>query len=694
MGSVSLGQFAAGMAFFVPTLGAALAAAGVVTHRRYGYLPLLPRSLAFMVLATAAMVFASVAPAALGVLSRPSVLVAALIVLALALLLPAPAASPAAPDEQARPRPSSVPSIVIAIVTVGAVTVYELARLRVLLTQPLTDIDMLGFHLPGIARFIQSGTLWRVDQFEPGFATAQYPNNGDFLILSAVLPWRSLAFVRLVPVPFYAFTAIGTYALALELRAPRAAAATLAAAIVPVPAMALLALDGLPDVISLATLAAGLVFLIRHSRSGRGAELVLAGLALGLSFGTKWYGSTAVAVVLVVWVATRLLTRTAAARVAREAAALVGMVLLGGGIWLARNLIESGNPIYPKAVSALGVQLFPGSRGDVVDQYGYTIADYLGKPHVLRTYIYPGFKLRVGLLGAVLLVGLAVALLTAVIELRRRRGNGGVVVTLALGIAALGMLAEYTITPGSAYGPVNVPIQAAVNIRWLMPAILVAAALTAAAVPRLGRAGLLLELAALAGALDAIRLGPGVPGSTVVKVTLLLAALSALGLLVARSFRGRGRSAIRRPGAILAAGLAALAALVVLARIDQTRFDRHSYASFDPTFAWIDAHAPSGQRVGIAGVASTTGLSPVLPAFGLRLGNRVSYVGDRVRHSVHLPADQSSFDGELARGHYGLLVIGLQDASHTDAWARAAGYRLAAQSPRLALYVAPGLATR
>ena len=93
-------------------------------------------------------------------------------------------------------------------------------------------------------------------------------------------------------------------------------------------------------------------------------------------------------------------------------------------------------------------------------------------------------------------------------------------------------------------------------------------------------------------------------------------------------------------------------------------------------------------------MASTTGLSPVLPAFGLRLGNRVSYVGDRVRHSVHLPADQSSFDRELARGHYGLLVIGLQDASHTDAWARAAGYRLAAQSPRLVLYVAPGVATR
>lgn len=65
--------------------------------------------------------------------------------------------------------------------------------LRMLATQPITDIDMLGFHLPGAARFIQTGTLWRVDQFLPGFATAQYRNDGDYLLVSAILPWRDLA---------------------------------------------------------------------------------------------------------------------------------------------------------------------------------------------------------------------------------------------------------------------------------------------------------------------------------------------------------------------------------------------------------------------------------------------------------------------------------------------------------------------
>ena len=267
--------------------------------------------------------------------------------------------------------------------------------------------------------------------------------------------------------------------------------------------------------------------------------------------------------------------------------------------------------------------------------------------------------------------------------------------TLALGIAALGMLTEYAITPGSAYGPRDIPIQAAVNIRWLMPAILVAAALTAAAVPRLGRAGPVLELAALAGVLDGIRLGPGLPSSTVLKVALLLAALIAAGMLVVRTARRRGGLRLRRGG--LRGRLARRDCRAARAdRVDQTQFDRHGYEQdFDPTFAWIDAHASSGQRVGIAGIASTTGLSPVLPAFGPRLANTVSYVGERVRRGVHLPAGESSFNAELARGHYGLLVIGLQDTARTDTWARAAGYRFVAHRARgFALYAAPGLATR
>jgi dolichyl-phosphate-mannose-protein mannosyltransferase len=682
-----LGEYLTGALFLLGTIGAALAAAGLVVGRRFRYLPVLPRSLAFMVLATAALVFAGVVPAALGILSRLSVMVAAGAALLAAWLVPA-SPPPATTDPQPQPGPSGRFSILIAVTAVGAVAVYELARVRVLVSQPITFIDMLGFHLPGVAHWIQAGTLWNVDQFLPGFATAQYPNNGDLLLLEAILPWRDLAFVRLVPVPFYLFTGVGAFALALELGASRAAAATLAAALITVPAMASLALEGLPDVIALATLAAGLVFLVRHGRSGRLSELMLAGLALGLSAGTKWYGLTAVVAVLAVWVPASFVRRRSLGRVARDGGALLGMIFAGGGLWLVRNLVESANPIYPKAVSLLGVQLFAGSHNDVIDRYGYTIADYLGSPHILSTYIYPGFKIEVGVTGAVLLAGFLVAVLAGALELRRAHGRRPIAAFgLGLAVAALGMIAVYAITPGSAYGPKGLPVEGFVNIRWLMPAIVIGAALTARAVAALGPAGVALEVAGLAGAIDGIHLGAGVPGSTVAKVVLALTALTA-SVLLAQRWVGANRWPGSRTPRVLAL-IAACAAVVALGRLDQVNFDHRGYAGFDPTFAWIDAHAPTGRRVGITGIWSTAGISPVLPAFGPRLGNHVSYVGDRVRHSLHLPASESSFDDELRRGRYDLLLIGLQDAAHTDVWARHAGYRLVAGSARLALYAAP-----
>jgi hypothetical protein len=85
-----------------------------------------------------------------------------------------------------------------------------------------------------------------------------------------------------------------------------------------------------------------------------------------------------------------------------------------------------------------------------------------------------------------------------------------------------------------------------------------------------------------------------------------------------------------------------------------------------------------------------TGLAAALPAFGPRLGNRVTYVGDVVRHSMALPTRKTGFRAELREGRHDLLMIGLSYAGHTEAWARELGYRLIVRSKRIALYAAPG----
>jgi hypothetical protein len=682
---VSAGDYLAGAAYFLPTLAASLGAAAIVLRRRFGYLSGLARALAFCVLGTAALVWVHLLPAILGVLARGTVLATALLALAVAWLLK-PAGRAIARDPIHRPQMGSGASIAIAVVAVGGLAVYELARVRGLLGTPLTFIDLLGFHLPGVARWIQTGTVWQVDQFLPGFATAQYPNNGDMLLLATVLPWHDCAFARLPGVLFFVLTGLGVYALAIELGARRAAAATFGALALAVPPVSIYALEGLPDDITLSLLAVGVLFLVRHGRTRRGGELALGGLAIGLALGTKWFGLTAAAVIVVVWLGARVIARLRAAELAREGGLLLGTIALGGGFWLVRNLVESGNPLYPKAISLFGVKLFPGSRGDVVDRFGFTIAHYLTQPQILREYIYPGFKSQLGVAGLVLLAGLLIALVYSV----RRRRELPAAGVLAVALVTVGICITYVITPGTAYGPPNDPVQGFVTLRWLMPAVVIGAAVGAVAVRSLGRWGIVLELAALAGVADAVQLGPSVPGGTAVLVAVALALAVVIGAVTLTVRADRTRRPQKSGLVTLASAAALLAVLVVAGRLQQRQYDKRSYARFDPTFAWIDAHAPSGHRLGLTGATGETpGLAPVLPAFGPRLGNEVSYVGDRVVHSVELPATLASFQRDLRRGNYDLLMIGLPYAGSTDVWSRRLGFRLLARSNRLALYAVP-----
>lgn len=682
---MSLADSLQGLAFFLPTLAAALGAGLIVTNRRYWHLVGVQRFLAFSVLGTAALIFAHVLPAALGILDRPSALVASLSVLVAAWRVPA--SRDGEPDEHLKPPPSSVPALAIAAIAVALVLVYQLARVRLYGHELPTFIDALGFHLPGVATFIQTGTLWRVDQFLPGFATAQYPNNGDFLILSTVLPWRDLALVRFSMLPFFALTGVGTYALGVELGATRAASATFAAAGMTVPFISRYALEGIPDVVTLSMFVIGVLFVMRYARARRRSDLALGGLALGISLGAKWYGLTAVAVAVVVWLAGWLLSRRPLRDTARDLGVLLGTIALGGGIWLLRNLIESGNPIYPKAVSAFGVQLFTGSHNDVIDQYGYTIAHYLSQPSLLRRYIYPGFKLGLGLTGAVIFIAMVI---TAVRTVRNWRGQRDALTRPAiLLLITAAICVVYALTPGTAYGPKNVPNGGFPTLRWLMPAALTGLALAAWTATKLGRVGVLLGLAGLVGVIDGIRRGDELGRGLILTSGLIVALLTAAIVLGRRWAVSHSFSTLRRPGPLAALGMSVVILLAIGIRLQQRSFDKHSYAPYDPVFAWIVTHAPSGHRIGISGEADLTGLAPVFPLVGPRLGNRVAYAGDEVGHSIQLARSAASFREDLLRGHYDLLEIGLTVTGHTDEWARALGYRLLVSSNRLALYAAP-----
>lgn len=695
---MSWSQYLLGAAFFAGTVGAVGLAALIVVRRRYPHLHGSPAILAFGVLATAGIVGVHLAPGLVGLLSRSAVLVLALAVLALVAWRVVPAAPAAASAANPGPPHERVSwPVATSAVAAAALIAWTAAAAWAGAATPSVDIDTLTFHTPNVVKWMQTGSFWRVDQFSPLLANGNYPQNGDVVFLAVLLPWESDAFARLVGIPFLALAAVAVYAIGLELRAPRSMAAMLALVFASLPAALFAAHEGAKtDAIMLGTFGAGLLFLLRHFRTGRRSELVLAGLGLGLAFGTKWYGVSSVVALVVLWGLAWLLARRPVRALASNFALMAALVAAAGGFWLVRNLVESGNPALPTRVEIGGVTLFDAARDFIRECGGSTIASYASEPMIWTDFVLPAYRENFGLPGLALALAVAATLLLGARAALRGRlepdlGAG----PAALAGVALVLALVYSITPYSAFGARGTPTLVGANTRWLLPALLVAAGAAAAASQRLGRRGAAVAaVLGLVAVADGIRRGFSIPRTDVaVAAATLVGVAIAVSIVRAAAARWRGRWA----AAGACAGLALLA--ILIAGYDRQRqFHEGRYLHGDPVIAYLagDAAGGGGEKVGLAGIFSVEGLSPVLPAFGPRLRNEVSYVGHLVKGQMREYETADAFVAAVRRGGYDLLVLGkggyagceVPGTGRQEArWARAAGFSRVAESDRMSLFV-------
>src|SRR5436305_15030081 len=105
---------------------------------------------------------------------------------------------------------------------------------------------------------------------------------------------------------------------------------------------------------------------------------------LWFSFGTEWYDPPAVIIAVAGWALLTRVTRRDGRRLLGQAGVLAGVVLLAGGFWLVRNLVELGNPFFPLKVSVGGLTLFDAPRDIRREISGLTLAGYVDDPAVWR----------------------------------------------------------------------------------------------------------------------------------------------------------------------------------------------------------------------------------------------------------------------------------------------------------------------
>jgi hypothetical protein len=683
---LTFAEYLGGVAYLGVVLAAAAVSAWAVLLAAGRLRPNAPGALAFGLLAALVIFAAHLIPGALGVLEREAAaLTAAGIAVAVTLALPRIRAALADPGAEDFPEAPSAGrwSGRIAIAAFAMAAGYMLASLLAHADESLLQVDVVSFHLSNVAAWIQEGSLWGVDDWIPNRAPGNYPQTGDVFFLAAMLPFESDFLARWVMYPFVALAFLAVYAGARELAVPRATAVIVASAVLAIPAVGYSGSQGLADPAMLGTFAPGAYFLLRHWRTGARLDLILAGVGLGLSFGTRWYAVFAVLAVLAVWLAAALIVRRPGA--ARHGAALAGLVAACGGFWLLRNWVQSGNPVFPVRVAPLGITIFDAPPDRFRELQGYSLADYANRPGILRDFLWPTFIRFMGLASVALWGLLAFAGLRSFrdlgLHLRERagwpRGHGR---PLAMAVAALLIVIAYVFTPYTASGVKDAPTEGWVNARYVIPALIVGAPAIAWSLTRIGRARLAVETFLLVAIAESVLRSLALPLGAVSRAWLLLVGV---GLLAAGAMLARGvRIRIGRRAAV-AGAVGALLAAVVLGAALERRYAERRYADLNRPIEMVNrGRIAEGARIGIVGDGFGN-----YPLFGPRLRNEVVYVGPRVREMLTSYSEPPEFREAINGGRFDYVVVQNIDTvddglpERQEQWLKSMGWRLVAKGP-------------
>jgi hypothetical protein len=550
---------------------------------------------------------------------------------------------------------------VVAIVVI-AIVVFDWAETtKHALDAGIFNFDSLWYHMPFSADIAQSHSTTGMHHVETVFVNWFYPQNSELLHAVGILligrdtlslfinfGWLAVTFLaaycvgraygRGVPAVLAAAILVGCHTLVV--REPGAAKNDLMAAALLLAGIAILVeawnarapSDPAPP-LSPSSAPTDEFAVSRNYRgevrthSGAvvlyGWPLAAAGLAVGLAVGTRL---TVFAIAAALSIVVLVLAPTG--RRWKAAGWWFAGGLIGGGYWYLRNLIVAGNPI-PEATS-LGPISLPHPERLQEGRPGFSISHYLTDTGVWHHYFVPGLHDALGDLWPVVLVAAVAACLLAIFSGRDK-------LVRWLGGAALFALLAYLFTPLGAAGAEGEPVGFAINIRYVIPALM--AALVLVPLPRFldppKRQWVLVAVLAVVFLVtdrpdhalhDKARL-------FAFAFVIVFVAVPALVWLARRD----GASSRLVAGALAALALVAIA----LGYPVQRHYLNHRFAnvsadssipgmSLDKAYRW--ARTVRDSRIGLAG--TTAGFAGY-GFYGPDLSNRVLYLGEAGPHGAY-----------------------------------------------------------
>ena len=575
------------------------------------------------------------------------------------------------------------------LLAVGASTVYvTLGVLLSLTVQRSFEFDTKEYHLANLASWLQAGHIWGLPYSQPGSMTANHPSSGEIFGLWLALPSHGDELVYLAPVAFGILAILASALLGRELAGDEhgaALGALAATAVLTAPIYFLQVESLLTDLIAAASIVAGVAFLVLAHRSSHPPTplVALAGIALGLGIGSKY---TALLPGLAIGFAAIVLLRRS-----RVWWWLVPGVLVFAAPWYLRNIITTGNPLFPQPIGPIDGAKSPY---DLLDA---SMLDHLldGETDILR---HSATLARQFIGPALALIALGIV----ASAIRWVRGRDRMAVGYVGGLAVVSLLV-YLATPYTGGGPTGLNFIIVSCFRYAMIGVLLAAVVGAALTARwLG--------GALVGVVIAWNLWKIASGTSLerpqidVTTATLVAAVAAAVVLVVIAQRWASLPTERLERATTA--IAAVTAIAALAGgfVTYHHLDRgRTPTGLETTLLALGADRPA-VVVGVADLRAVLGPRLERPLIKVSRGGAAdeipfadeAQVRRRVLGDTTASPPPASFGPALDKAidDTGALVLvtgGISPTGYPDGWRPAKGWCLAGGDGEGTVFVRPQL---
>jgi hypothetical protein len=220
------------------------------------------------------------------------------------------------------------------------------------------------YHLYFAVRWWKAGRLFLVATPFGENAATYFPANGDVWFTWLMVAWGGDRLARIGQAPFLLLAAVAVFRSGRMLGASRNSALVATCWFLTSTPLLIFSYEANVDTIFVAFYMIAVFFFLLDFQAAAGtAALVLGGLAAGIALGTKPVGVVFVPPLL----ALVLGVKGARSRSMRKTLAAFFLILfcllLTAGFWFGRNLLLTGNPLYPLHLERFGRSILSGWYG-------------------------------------------------------------------------------------------------------------------------------------------------------------------------------------------------------------------------------------------------------------------------------------------------------------------------------------------